>query len=745
MSAKENPLNSVKPINNSNTSVKVNSVNNISGSKPATSSINSLSSSSKPATSSVSNSVDNIEKKKKNNLSRQEQNILNRLNNIIISPAKNLKAKINNNSLDNQKEELNLRNNDEVIRDDNYMVILGLFVSFIIVLVMYFLSKTFNVGRTLKRMRQYEYDNKITNYSQGSSNIRNTKLQNSLVMSSYNSCHSGEQMYSYSSEHVLVKVIKSGCRYIEFNVFSSKFGEGAIPVINNGYRKGQYRTMLNNTSFEEAIRVIILNAFSISTKDGGCPNPNDPLFISLNLNTGYNIFVLDKIADILLDYLNNKLLSPEYSYQFKNDINNLKLKELEGKVIIFASKGFEGSKLEELVNSSWVDYTNTDTNPNIRLGLESFVNFSSKSKYKKHKKSKIMNKTNKSFESQSSDSQSSDSLKSSKLSKQSLKSKNAEFYKKFYNEKNEKNEKNQKNGKNGKNGKNKGEEFTDKMESNNFGDSFTVGKNLSADYFKQTLNNDIEKSKDNFKYLQNKGNPSDKRFQEIENKTIEESITELLPPDNSESMINIDSVNYNPEKKYDFDYLNYKNILNGNQNNGNNEEDNNETNNETNNYDDNYEDNDDNDNNNNDYVDNNNYNNYNNDNNNNNNGNKRKEKFENNTFNQVSKTIMEKMEDTAPFSVFSENSNIDEIPKIIRISSKLFNHPGFDGSKIKSHNKNGLTIVVPHTEGDYYTRNYDAQIARDLGCQFICMNFQKIDSHIGEYINMFTKNAIITN
>ena len=106
---------------------------------------------------------------------------------------------------------------------------------------------------------------------------------------------------------------------------------------------------------------------------------------------------------------------------------------------------------------------------------------------------------------------------------------------------------------------------------------------------------------------------------------------------------------------------------------------------------------------------------------------------------------MEKMEDTKPFSVFSENSNLNELPKIIRISSKLFNHPGFDGSKIKSHNKNGLTIVVPHTEGDYYTRNYDAQIARDLGCQFICMNFQKIDNHIGEYINMFTKNAIVTD
>ena len=120
-----------------------------------------------------------------------------RLNNIIKSPDQKVAANINKAKLEKESKGL-VKDKSDAIRDDNYMVILSVFITFIIFLVLYFLSKTFNVGRTLSRMQQYDYDAKRNNYKFRNSD--KTKLQDVMVISSYNCCHSGMQMYSYSSE-----------------------------------------------------------------------------------------------------------------------------------------------------------------------------------------------------------------------------------------------------------------------------------------------------------------------------------------------------------------------------------------------------------------------------------------------------------------------------------------------------------------------------------------------------------------
>jgi hypothetical protein len=82
-------------------------------------------------------------------------------------------------------------------------------------------------------------------------------------------------------------------------------------------------------------------------------------------------------------------------------------------------------------------------------------------------------------------------------------------------------------------------------------------------------------------------------------------------------------------------------------------------------------------------------------------------------------------------------------PNIIRISASIFSNPGFDGTRLKNHNKTGITIVVPHVEGDYLTRNYDPAQAWDLGCQFVAMNYQEIDENMDTYITHFETKAIL--
>ena len=64
-------------------------------------------------------------------------------------------------------------------------------------------------------------------------------------------------------------------------------------------------------------------------------------------------------------------------------------------------------------------------------------------------------------------------------------------------------------------------------------------------------------------------------------------------------------------------------------------------------------------------------------------------------------------------------------------------------NKLRKFNQKGLTIVVPHLEGDFFNENYDTTKAFDLGCQFIAMEFQNIDSNMDSYITRFKTNSLV--
>jgi len=98
------------------------------------------------------------------------------------------------------------------------------------------------------------------------------------------------------------------------------------------------------------------------------------------------------MADIILDYFSERLLDAKYAFQFTNNLHEIKMRELQNKVVIFASKGYEGSKLEELVNGTWIDETIiTSNNPNLMSTIENFKSTM------KNKNNKSLNKNNKSL------------------------------------------------------------------------------------------------------------------------------------------------------------------------------------------------------------------------------------------------------------------------------------------------------------------------------------------------------------
>jgi len=165
---------------------------------------------------------------------------------------------------------------------ENYILITGIFLAIVILLIIFFTSKTFRVGRRLDRMLIIEKFQEVKPFDY--SRYGNVKLCDAKVNTSYNSAHSGYQMFDYTSEEMVRKKLQCGVRYFEFNIFNSQFGSKAIPVVTNGYKTGDWKLMLNDTPLEFCFDVLARNAFKVREGIHGSPNPEDPIFIALNLN-----------------------------------------------------------------------------------------------------------------------------------------------------------------------------------------------------------------------------------------------------------------------------------------------------------------------------------------------------------------------------------------------------------------------------------------------------------------------------
>ena len=245
---------------------------------------------------------------------------------------------------------------------DNYLLLLGVSSALIICLIIYFFSESFRVGRTIDKMLVYQGFQRITSIDY--IKFGELRLGDMYVASAYNAAHSGYQMYDYTSKKMVLAVLQSGVRYLEFNVFNSVFGDDAYPVVSMGYKKGEWKMMVKDTPLEYIFQIIAENAFKVHDGVEGVFNPDDPIFIGLNLNTNSNLSCLNLLGFLITKYFRNRILPNQYSYQNSDDIADIKLTNLMGKVVFFSSDGFQGSGLEEIINYSW---DNIDNNPNHNL------------------------------------------------------------------------------------------------------------------------------------------------------------------------------------------------------------------------------------------------------------------------------------------------------------------------------------------------------------------------------------------
>jgi hypothetical protein len=267
-------------------------------------------------------------------------------NNITKTIGDNI-TNLTNNISNNKPNPVNQTN-----KSSKFVLIVGVFITFILFLVLYFLSKSYRVSLTLDTHNIYQKYTTISSIPYEKEQISKLRLSDVSVASAYNSCLVGYQMLDYVSLEVLEKTMQSGARFVEFQIFNSEYGDESIPIVSNGYKGGEWKMTIDTVSFEDCAKVIEEHAFQIGDGENGVPNPDDPLFISLNLKTNHNLYCLDMLSDIIVDYFRDRLLDNKYSYQ-QNEIADITMEELKGRVVILSSEGFEGSKLDEVVNYSW--------------------------------------------------------------------------------------------------------------------------------------------------------------------------------------------------------------------------------------------------------------------------------------------------------------------------------------------------------------------------------------------------------
>ena len=75
-----------------------------------------------------------------------------------------------------------------------------------------------------------------------------------------------------------------------------------------------------------------------------------------------------------------------------------------------------------------------------------------------------------------------------------------------------------------------------------------------------------------------------------------------------------------------------------------------------------------------------------------------------------------------------------------KISLDIFNLD-YTLKNIDKQNNSSITIV--YTDNEFFNFNYDPENAWNLGCQFVCMNFQKIDLNLKKYMTKFKKYSIL--
>ena len=184
-----------------------------------------------------------------------------------------------------------------------------------------------------------------------------TRLRDVYVKASYNSCSAGDYKDDWVSTCALNEVLKQGCRFIDFEIYSVKHS----PVVATSTTTDYFtKETWNSVSFSNVTKIIKNNAFSSDY----VPNSNDPLLVHLRFKSN-DILMYNKLASIVQTDLDTFMLDNKYTCGYNGEGKKpgnvldatFKSNVLKKKVIFIV----DGNSNSTYVDSSFNEFVNLST------------------------------------------------------------------------------------------------------------------------------------------------------------------------------------------------------------------------------------------------------------------------------------------------------------------------------------------------------------------------------------------------
>ena len=213
------------------------------------------------------------------------------------------------------------------------------------------------------------------------------KLCDYYISSSFMTPCIGNQHYDYVSNDMITEVIQSGARYIQIPICEADVSLESLPVIGTAVYGERIITSLNTLEIRSVLKVIRANAFKINNKA-----MNYPLIVHLILNTN-NAFTLSNVYDNIIEVFGDVLLDAS---KYKDiPVFLEKLCNLQGKIILFSTPEYIGTKLEPVIvhtSKLFEIYHFSDLGP-LNMPTDTLY----KNQYNKKLSNKEQHKSNKKF------------------------------------------------------------------------------------------------------------------------------------------------------------------------------------------------------------------------------------------------------------------------------------------------------------------------------------------------------------
>ena len=246
-----------------------------------------------------------------------------------------------------------------------------------VLIILYFLSVLLLPNRNCEQLNEwYSSPTQLANIPQTQSN--EYLLRDFFIKSSWNSCLTGQQSHDFMGLCGLQNVIKQGCRFLDFQIFTINGQPVVAFTTSNGVHS---KSTYNAISTYDIIRTIASQAFAT----GIVANANDPLILHFRFQTKIQN-TLNILAEQIKRNLNSRILGRTYSRGYGGqNIGSVPIKNFLGKIIIIAdsksSTILEGSEFFEYVNAitgspflQMLDYDSVKNTQNMNLANENKQN-----------------------------------------------------------------------------------------------------------------------------------------------------------------------------------------------------------------------------------------------------------------------------------------------------------------------------------------------------------------------------------